>query len=100
MANQFHVFNILLIRSGSRLLICAYTDAGYLLVGPLPCVCTVVFTLRDLAAGGSSSGGVLNLQYGRTRGAKLTETALEVLVQVTVKNRVKATALGKNRVMG
>lgn len=82
-------------RCGSRLLICAYTDAGYLLVGPFPCVCTVVFALRDLATGGSSSGGVLDLQYGRTWGAKLTEAALEVLVQVAVKNRVEATALGE-----
>lgn len=76
-------------------LVYIHTDTDYLLIGSISCVCTVV-ALWDLAASGSSAGGILYLQHRRTRCAELTETALEVLIQVAIKNRVQTTARGKN----
>ncbi len=76
---------------------CVHADNAYLLIGPFSCVCTVVFTLWELAAGGSGPGRVLHLQHRGTRGAELTETALEILIQVAIKNRVQTTAGGQKQ---
>lgn len=73
-------------------------DDIYLLIGPISCVCTVVFTLWDFAGSGSIPGRVLHLQHRGTRGAELSETALKVLIQVAIKNWVQATARGRNKV--
>lgn len=66
-----------------------------LLIGALCCVGAVGFALRELADRGSGPGRVLHLQHGRTRRAELSEAALEVLVQVAVKNRVQTAAAGQ-----
>ncbi len=75
-----------------------HKDSIYLLIGPFPCVGTDGLTLWELAAVGSSPGRGLHLQHRGTRGAELTETTLEVLIQVTIKNRVQATASDKNKI--
>lgn len=66
-----------------------------LLVGPLCRVGAVGFALGELADGDAGPGRVLHLQHGRTRRAELSETTLEVFIQVAIKNRVQAAAGGK-----
>lgn len=65
---------------------------AYLLVGSVSQVCAEVLVLRQLADGGSRPGRVWYLQHRLTRRAELPEAALEVLVQVAVKDRVQTAA--------
>lgn len=81
-----------------HVLLSIHKDSVYPLIGPFSCVCSDVFALWHLAANDSGPGRVLHLQHGGTRSAELTETSLEILIQVAIKNRVQATAGEENKI--